>query len=36
MTAQDCENEKKHLFFYRELSILCIGDRVVVDCVAYF
>ena len=22
---------RKHLLFYRELSILCIGDRVVVD-----
>ena len=25
---------KKHLLFYRELAILCIGDRVVVDRVA--
>ena len=25
---------KKHLLFYRELGILCIGDRVVVDRVA--
>ena len=22
---------KTHLLFYRELSILCLGDRVVVD-----
>ena len=22
---------KKHLRFYRELSILCIGDRAIVD-----
>ena len=25
---------KKQLLFYRELSILCIGDRVVVDLAA--
>ena len=24
---------KEHLLFYRELSVLCIGDRVVVDCI---
>ena len=24
---------KEHLRFYRELSIVCIGDRVVADCV---
>ena len=24
---------KEHLLFFRELSILCVGDRIVVDCI---
>ena len=24
---------KEHLLFFREFSILCVGDRIVVDCI---